>query len=112
MYNLQAERTYNYQIGLSSRGAVIGTLGTWTSETPITGTFTATKEFYLLNGTLNSNITDQDFIENNYSLRPSRYGLSDDDEVVSMSGTLPFVQGTEQALEDNTDTNESYVELS
>lgn len=115
--DLQPERTYTYQVGRSRRtikvnsGSTPDEIGDWEKLNPITGTFIATKRYELIDGTLNPSITDEQFEAEGYSLIASDYGLAEGEKVVTASGTLPFDQGFEEALEDNTDEDETYIEL-
>jgi hypothetical protein len=88
---------YSGGIPLQSREAVEGTVDTFEDEDDIPiAKFTATKSFQIIGGTLN--VSDQDFIDNGYSLNPLVYGLAADDEVITANTDLTHEQGMEYQL--------------
>ncbi|MEO0510541.1 MAG: hypothetical protein AAF065_11855 [Verrucomicrobiota bacterium] len=79
---LEPGSSYEGEIPIQSGTAVAGVSTMFSDDTPDTFNFTALENFHIEGGTLNSSISDQDFIDNGYSLDPTDYGLTVDDDVI------------------------------
>jgi hypothetical protein len=84
---------YEGEVPVDSGVAEVRSSVTYTADTPDTFSFTATKKFHIEGGTLNASISDQDFIDNNYSLNPTVYGLAADADVITPTTALTHSQG-------------------
>lgn len=91
--NLVAGIEYRVKIQPQISDFIEGQGQSYTDDTPIELTHTATKAFHIFYGTLNSSISDEDFINNNYTLSASAYGLPSGTNVVTASQVLPITRG-------------------
>lgn len=91
--NLVVGLDYEGEVPVDSGVAEAGSSVSYSADTPDTFSFTATKKFHIEGGTLNASISDQDFIDNNYALNPTVYGLSADADVITPTTALTHSQG-------------------
>lgn len=103
-------KSYNGSIPKQSREAVIGSTDIWSDESSDTFTFTAVKSFHIEGGALNESITDQDFIDQDYSLNPTDYGLSAAEDVIIPETELDNVRGYEFVIGSNASGDPLYIE--
>lgn len=93
LQNLVVGVDYRVNMPVNRSEYIEGQSLSYTEQTPIQITHTATKSFYIHNGTLNSSISDEDFENNNYSVFPSVYGLGSGELVITPTGTIPVARG-------------------
>jgi hypothetical protein len=66
--------------------------------TPISVSFTATDVFEIIGGTLNSNVSRDDFVENEYSISPETYGLPEGEEVIESLTAFSVSSGEKRQM--------------
>ncbi len=109
--NLMVGRAYNGAIPIQKREAIKGNYGAWAAEQAGTFSFTATKPFEVIGGSLHASISDQDFIDNDYSVNPTVYGLASGTSVLVPATPLAHVQGWEYEVGTNPSSDTAYCEL-
>lgn len=109
--DLMVGKAYNGEIPIQKREAIRGNYGSWTAEPAATFSFTATKSFEIVGGSLHASISDQDFIDNDFSLNPTVYGLAAGTSVLVPATALTHVQGWEYEVGDNPSGDNPYCEL-
>jgi hypothetical protein len=65
---------------------------------PISVSFTATDVFEIIGGTLNSNVSRDDFVENEYSISPETYGLPEGEEVIESLTAFSVSSGEKRQM--------------
>ena len=91
---------YKASIPKRTTSFVEGQTANWTDQTPLIITHTATKKFHIEGGALNSDISDDDFVNANYSTNPSSYGLPSGSLVIipDQTLTLPIQRGVKNQV--------------
>jgi hypothetical protein len=65
---------------------------------PISVSFTATDVFEIIGGTLNSSLSRDDFVENEYSINPGTYGLPEGEEVIESLTAFSVSSGEKRQM--------------
>jgi hypothetical protein len=64
----------------------------------ISVSFTATDVFEIIGGTLNSSLSRDDFVENEYSINPGTYGLPEGEEVIESLTAFSVSSGEKRKM--------------
>lgn len=81
--NLVVGKSYSASVGTEDCNYVVGEAEDCVEGTPIIVAFSANDIFKVIGGTLNSSVSRNDFVDNNYSVNPSDYGLPAGEDVIN-----------------------------
>jgi hypothetical protein len=81
--NLVIGKSYSASVGTEDCNYVAGEAEDCVEGTPITVSFSANDIFKVIGGTLNSSVSRNDFVDNDYSVNPSDYGLPAGEDVIN-----------------------------
>jgi hypothetical protein len=81
--NLVIGKSYSASVGTEDCNYVVAEAEDCVEGTPISVAFLANDIFKVIGGTLNSSVSRNDFVDNDYSLDPSDYGLSAGEDVIN-----------------------------
>ena len=97
--NLVLGKSYSASVGIEECDKVSGQTQTCVTGTPIGVSFVATDVFEIIGGTLNSNVSRNDFVENEYSIDPETYGLPEGEEVIESLTAFSVGFGEERRMD-------------
>ena len=81
--NLVIGKSYSASVGTEDCNYVVAEAEDCVEGTPISVAFSADDIFKVIGGTLNSSVSRNDFVDNDYSVNPSDYGLSAGQDVIN-----------------------------
>ena len=96
--NLVSGQSYSASVEIEECDKVRGQTQTCDTGTPINVSFIATDVFEIIGGILNSSVSRDDFVENEYSISPETYGLPEGKEVLESLTAFSVSFGEERDM--------------
>ena len=97
--NLVIGKSYSASVGTEDCNYVVGEAEDCVEGTPISVAFSANDIFKVIGGTLNSSVSRNDFVDNDYSVNPSDYGLSAGEDVINSLTSFAVGFGEKRKME-------------
>lgn len=97
--NLVIDKSYSASVGTEDCNYVVGEAEDCVEGTPISVAFSANDIFKVIGGTLNSSVSRNDFVDNDYSVNPSDYGLSAGEDVINSLTSFAVGFGEKRKME-------------
>lgn len=92
-------KSYSASVGTEDCNYVVGEAEDCVEGTPISVAFSADDIFKVIGGTLNSSVSRNDFVDNDYSVNPSDYGLSAGEDVINSLTSFEVGFGEKRKME-------------